>query len=170
MFTQDEIQTILISAILLILFITFIIIIKINKKISQIKDTSLMLLIKCDRIDHMLENIKCIDDDETEYNHKALEYIGKTVNSLSSSNEMVLRKLGDSPQRNGIYPRPQLANEITQTIKEQINIELAKSKKLKVPQSDYLRNITLNVSRTYPEVNLEYIANKTIAIIESMGR
>ena len=144
-----------------------------NKKINYIRDQVFMSMLKHERILKTIEDIKESEGNLESETINALEYIADTVESLSSSNETVLRKMASLHQQTqkpkGIYPRPQVASEITSTIKEQINIELVKSRRLKAPKADYLNNIILNVSKTYPEVSIEYITNKCIAMIESMG-
>lgn len=146
-----------------------------NKKINYLRDQVFMTMIKNNTI---LKTIKELKESSTELSDdtiNVLSYISDTVESLSSSNETVLRKLVSThtkqmqQHQEKIYPRPQVASEITATIKEQINIELVKSHKLKAPRADYLNNIILNVSKTYPEISIEYITSKCIAMIESMG-
>ena len=146
-----------------------------NKRINTIRDQLFMTLIKCDDIQKHIKYIMDTTEEKDETITDALSYIADTVESLSSSNETVLRKMYSLQQQqqsqhpDRMYPRPQLASEITQTIKEQIQMEMIKSRKLKAPRADYLHNIIENVSKTYPDVSLEYITNKCVAIIESMG-
>ena len=146
-----------------------------HKRINTIRDQLLMTLIKCDNIQKHIKDILDNSEEKDASIINALSYIANTVESLSSSNETVLRKMANlqqnvqNNQQKKVYPRPQLASEITQTIKEQITIELSNSKKLKAPSSNYLSKIVKNVSKTYPDVDIEYIASKTIAMVESMG-
>jgi uncharacterized protein YoxC len=146
-----------------------------NKKINYIRDQVFMSMLKHERILKTIEDIKESEGNLESETINALEYIADTVESLSSSNETVLRKMTSLQQKQAqqhpqkIYPRPQVASEITATIKEQIQMELIKSRKLKAPRADYLNNIIENVSKTYPDVAIDYIANKCVAIIESMG-
>ena len=152
--------------------ITMFVTISTHKKTKQMQDHLFMTLLKCEKILKTIEDVNTSDDKLASDTMNALEYIANTIESLSSSNETVLRKMAtlqQNQQHQKIYPRPQLANEITQTIKEQITIELSNSKKLKAPSSNYLSRIVQNVSKTYPEVDIEYIASKTIAYMESMG-
>ena len=147
-----------------------------NKKINYLRDQVFMSMLKHERILKTIEDIKESKGNLEPETINALEYIADTVESLSSSNETVLRKMTylhqqqqaqQHPQK--IYPRPQVASEITATIKEQIQMELIKSRKLKAPRADYLNHIIENVAKTYPDVAIDYIANKCVAIIESMG-
>jgi len=145
-----------------------------RKRINMVRDQIFMTLIKCDDIQKHIKYIMDTAEEKDETMMNALSYIADTVESLSSSNEMVLRKMQALQQQQAqhqqkIYPRPQVANEITATIKEQIQMELIKSRKLKAPRADYLNNIIENVAKTYPDVAIDYIANKCVAIIESMG-
>jgi hypothetical protein len=169
---ETQILLIVSSTMLFVSLISLFISIRNNKKINTIRDQLFMTLIKCENILKTVNVIDSTDDNLKEDTMNALSYIADTVESLSSSNEMVLRKIGSSNQYHPsgkIYPRPQIANEITATIKEQIGIELEKSRRLKAPRADYLHTIVENVSKTYPDISIDYIANKTIAIIESMN-
>ena len=143
-----------------------------RKRINTIRDHMFMTLLKYDDIQKKISYLYDSSDENIDTIMNGLSTIYDTVESLSSSNEMVLRKIGSSNQYHPsgkVYPRPQIANEITATIKEQIGIELEKSRRLKAPRADYLHTIIENVSKTYPDISIDYIANKTIAIIESMN-
>ena len=170
---ETQILLLISSIMLFISTISFFISIRNNKKINTIRDQLFMTLIKCENILKTVNVMDATDDNLKEDTMSALSYIADTVESLSSSNETVLRKMYSLQQQSQhpdrMYPRPQLASEITQTIKEQIQMEMIKSRKLKAPRADYLHNIIENVSKTYPDVSLEYITNKCVAIIESMG-
>ena len=168
---ETQILLLISSIMLFISMISFFISIRNNKKINTIRDQLFMTLIKCENILKTVNVMDATDDNLKEDTMNALSYIADTVESLSSSNETVLRKMYSLQQQQPTktYPRPQLASEITQTIKEQIQMEMIKSRKLKAPRADYLHNIIENVSKTYPDVSLDYITNKCIAIIESMG-
>ena len=143
-----------------------------RKRINTIRDHMFMTLLKYDDIQRKIKYIYDSSDENIDTIMDGLSTIYDTVESLSSSNETILRKITSPNQYNPsgkIYPRPQIANEITATIKEQIGIELEKSRQLKAPRADYLHTIVENVSKTYPDISIDYIANKTIAIIESMN-
>ena len=167
---ETQILLIVSSTMLFVSFISLFISIRNNKKINTIRDQLFMTLIKCENILKTVNVIDSTDDNLKEDTMNALSYIANTVESLSSSNETVLRKMYAMQQQpHRVYPRPQVANEITATIKEQIQMELIKSRKLKAPRADYLNHIIENVSKTYPDISIDYIANKCVAIIESMG-
>ena len=172
---ETQILLIVSSTMLFVSLISLFVSIKNSKKINTIRDQLFMTLIKCENILKTVNVIDSTDDNLKEDTMNALSYIADTVESLSSSNETVLRKMyalhqqQQQQQSKGVYPRPQTASEITATIKEQIQMELVKSRKLKAPRADYLRNIIENVSKTYPDISIDYIANKCVAIIESMG-
>lgn len=146
---------------------TIIMMLVFRKKVSKIEDYSMMTLIKCDKIIEGLQNSLDFDGETNDY----VKYLAQEVDSLSSSNEMILRNMqeGGGNHQKKVYPRPQLANEIAATIREQIGIELIKSKNLRAPSANYLHTIVKNVSNTYPGIDVDYIANKCIAIMESMG-
>ena len=173
---ETQILLIVSSTMLFVSLISLFISIRNNKKINTIRDQLFMTLIKCENILKTVNVIDSTDDNLKEDTMNALSYIADTVESLSSSNETVLRKMYEMQQQqqqhqqqHRVYPRPQVANEITATIKEQIQMELIKSRKLKAPRADYLNHIIENVSKTYPDISIDYIANKCVAIIESMG-
>jgi hypothetical protein len=172
---ETQILLIVCSISLFASLITMFVTISTHKKTKRIQDQVFMSLLKCERILKTVENVNESYDNLSSETMNALEYIANTIESLSSSNETVLRKMANlqqnaqNNQQKKVYPRPQLASEITQTIKEQITIELSNSKKLKAPSSNYLSKIVQNVSKTYPDVDIEYIASKTIAMVESMG-
>jgi hypothetical protein len=172
---ETQILLIVSSTMLVVSLISLFISIRNNKKINTIRDQLFMTLIKCENILKTVNVIDSTDDNLKEDTMNALSYIADTVESLSSSNETVLRKMYAMQQQQAqqqphrVYPRPQVASEITATIKEQIQMELIKSRKLKAPRADYLNHIIENVSKTYPDISIDYIANKCVAIIESMG-
>ena len=173
---ETQILLIVSSTMLFVSLISLFISIRNNKKINTIRDQLFMTLIKCENILKTVNVIDSTDDNLKEDTMNALSYIADTVESLSSSNETVLRKMyamqqqqQQQQQQHRVYPRPQVANEITATIKEQIQMELIKSRKLKAPRADYLNHIIENVSKTYPDISIDYIANKCVAIIESMS-
>ena len=144
------------SSIILLLYL--------KKKMNKLEDYLSMNLIKGDRI---------IENDEKTI--EALEYLLNEVDSLSSSNEMILSLLQPSQgqtrhNRHSIYPTPDLSRAIDQTIKDQITNEFTLSYKLKAPRSNYLQTIVTNVSRTYPQISIEYITKRTVAMVETSFR
>ena len=172
--TDTQILLIVLSSTTIALSI-FIIIFTIitNKRTSTMRDQIFMSLIKCEEILKTVRTMSESSDELSEDTYNALDYIANTVESLSSSNKMVLRKMielheNQIPEK--IYPRPQLAREIDQTIKDQIDNEFMLSNKLKTPPSNYINLITTNVLKTYPNVDVEYITKRCISIIESIGK
>ena len=133
-----------------------------KKKIGRIEDQLLMELIKSDRITKW-----------TEEANKALEYIVDEVDSLSSSNEMILETIYEErenrqqrPRLHRQFPTPDLARAIDQTIKDQISNEMALSYKLKAPPGNYVHTIVRTVAETYPQINIEYLSKRCISMIE----
>lgn len=155
-------------SVVLFLLTSLIFIIKIYKASDKTQDAAFMLLVKYERMESLLNDMKESSTSIPVELCDAIDYIADTVESLSSSNKKVLQNFG-KPLPGKIYPQPQLAHAITDTIREQISIELAKSKKLRIPKADYLSKVARNVCRTYPEIDINYIANKCIAVFESMG-
>jgi hypothetical protein len=142
-----------------------------NKKLNRLDDYMVMSLTKYDRLSNFIDESEHKKSEHQLQVDECMNFIADTVDSLSSSNEMILRNIQGNRQSHGrkIYPRPQLANEIAATIREQIGTELIKSKNLRAPSSNYLHTIIENVSRTYPDIDIDYIANKCIAMLETMG-
>lgn len=101
-----------------------------------------------------------------------IELIHDNVQTLATNLQIHINKEREKANRK-IFPRPELAKQITATIREQFGIFLILSKNLKAPSNDYLENITHNVLSTYPEIEPEYIINKCIAItqqeLDSLG-
>lgn len=64
------------------------------------------------------------------------------------------------------YPKPDEAKLITETIKEQIAIELVLRSEQKAPSGGALTTITENTMKTYPDVDPEYITYKCIAVVQ----
>ena len=98
-----------------------------------------------------------------------IQKLSAQVNSLSSSNELVIKEL-HTQRKQKIYPRPDLVDQITKTIEDQIAIEMMLSVDLMAPRAGYLERITDHVVQTYPEVDVEYIASKVTAILHTYNK
>ena len=66
-------------------------------------------------------------------------------------------------------PKPDLAQIIEATIKEQILIEANLSKNSRIPNGDLVYRIIQNVEKTYPDVDKEYLSKKTLVKIEEFN-
>lgn len=106
-----------------------------------------------------------LKQDETDKNIKML---AEKVDHLSSSTTAFMTIMKQK-ERQTHMPLPDEVKNITATIEDQISIELLKSLDLNAPSNEYVVRITDNVSRTYPNIDLEYIANKVIAVIQAFN-
>ena len=91
------------------------------------------------------------------------------VSSLSSSNAHILEELMRKRNQK-IYPRPALAKEIEETIREQIAIETMLSTDQRIPSAELIHHIGERVGMTYPEIEEDYISRKTVAIINAYNK
>lgn len=96
-----------------------------------------------------------------------LKEIQENIESLSTSIELMNSRSAKNANAS-ILPDPKLAEMITSTIKEQLTIEFTLSKNMTLANRESVTRITQNVSRTYPQVDKEYIVKKCLAVIESV--
>lgn len=69
-----------------------------------------------------------------------------------------------------IHPTPELVGQITKTIQDLLSIEVILSEDLRISKKESVQLIVENVIKTYPNVDVEYLTKKAIAIIESYTR
>ena len=67
-------------------------------------------------------------------------------------------------------PTPDIEEQITKTIKDQIATEVALAADLRSPYKDSLRDIILRTVETYPTISIEYIARKVISMVEMYSK
>ena len=67
-------------------------------------------------------------------------------------------------------PTPDIEEQITKTIKDQIATEVALAADLRSPYKDSLRDIILRTVETYPTISVEYIARKVISMVEMYSK
>lgn len=67
-------------------------------------------------------------------------------------------------------PTPDIEEQITKTIKDQIATEVALAADLRAPYKDALRDIILRTVETYPTISIEYIARKVISMVEMYSK
>ena len=67
-------------------------------------------------------------------------------------------------------PTPDIEEQITKTIKDQIATEVALAADLRAPYKDALRDIILRTVETYPTISVEYIARKVISMVEMYSK
>lgn len=91
--------------------------------------------------------------------------VQQNIKSLTSSIGHVIKE-NQTIRGEKVYPSPQLAELIQATIKEQITIEMLLSNKMRIANKDSVGKIIENVSKTYPNVDVEYLTKKCLAMIE----
>ena len=149
-----------ISIVLIIgLSITTIVLVRLVKKLSdRVNDTN--------RIGYFnwkeCSQLKQTTNDIIDLN----EQIITTVKTIADDLEVKIKQENEEKQKK-IYPTPELSKMITETIQEQIEMEIVLSRNLTAPSNEYITNITYNVMQTYPQVHPDYIHKKCLAIIES---
>jgi hypothetical protein len=148
---MNHTQTILIliaSAIIFLLLILYIIIKfkKLNISIEQLK-YSIFVLRK----------------DNEKYSNLTLEMF----DLLQTSVHTTLDRLEEKKNKH-IYPTPELSEQITKTISEQIEIQVILNNKTRVPSSKLITEVVNVVRQTYPNIKEDYIINKTITMIETL--
>lgn len=95
-----------------------------------------------------------------------------TYTHISSLTKNVASYLNQEQERREsafIMPKPDLATTIDQTIKEQIITEATLAKNMRIPAGDLLDRIILNVEKTYPNVDKEYLSKKVLVRVEEFN-
>ena len=116
----------------------------------------------CDR------SIKRSFDSQTEIT-EIINELSEQVNSLSSSNKLVVKELLDKKQEK-YWPTPDVVDQIRKSIEDLISIEMMLSSELSAPKAGYLYRITERVTKIYPNIDPEYICNKCTAIVNAFNR
>lgn len=148
---MNHTQTILIliaSAIIFLLLILYIII-----KFKKLKTS----------IEQLKYSIFVLRKDNEKYSNLTLEMF----DLLQTSVHTTLDTLEEKKNRR-IYPTPELSEQITKTISEQIEIQVILNNKTRVPSSKLITEVVNVVRQTYPNIKEDYIINKTITMIESL--
>lgn len=162
---QINSQTILSIAVLLVGVISFIFSLKIYFKIKRMID---FLKMSTFHTNKMVDSISNIENQSEDINHNfrtTYSHISKLSDNVSSylNKEQVRR------ESEFIMPKPDLAAVIDQTIKEQIIIEATLSKNMRIPSGDLLDKIIVNVKKTYPNVDEEYLSKKVLVRVEEFN-
>lgn len=110
------------------------------------------------------------DYDEVKYEiaqiHDELEGIETNTHDLVS---YLVEKRQEEMTKPKVYPRPDLSRQITETIREQIQMKFALSHEMSAPKKDLLlADLTRIVAATYPEVDPEVITYRCIAVVEEV--
>lgn len=148
---MNHTQTILIliaSAIIFLLLILYIII-----KFKKLKTS----------IEQLKYSIFVLRKDNEKYSNLTLEMF----DLLQTSVHTTLNTLEENKNKQ-IYPTPELSEQITKTISEQIEIQVILNNKTRVPSSKLITEVVNVVRQTYPNIKEDYIINKTITMIETL--
>lgn len=148
---MNHTQTILIliaSAIIFLLLILYIII-----KFKKLKTS----------IDQLKYSIFVLRKDNEKYSNLTLEMFDLLQTSVHTTLDTLEEK-----KNKRIYPTPELSEQITKTISEQIEIQVILNNKTRVPSSKLITEVVNVVRQTYPNIKEDYIINKTITMIETL--
>lgn len=145
---------------ILLLSITFLIVIPMKKRMIELSNIMYHIIHKSDEI---IDNSYKLRDVYVNMSSSVKELSTNTTRALSD-----LKKQSSDGQK--VYPWPQLAEMIKQTIDEQIAIEKALSSDMRVPNPNSTKYIIDNTKRTYPHVDEEYIAKLALAMLEANNK
>lgn len=148
---MNHTQTILIliaSAIIFLLLILYIII-----KFKKLKTS----------IEQLKYSIFVLRKDNEKYSNLTLEMFDLLQTSVHTTLDTLEEK-----KHKRIYPTPELSEQITKTISEQIEIQVILNNKTRVPSSKLITEVVNVVRQTYPNIKEDYIINKTIMMIETL--
>ena len=127
----------------------------------------LFIIIKFKKLKTSIEQLKysifVLRKDNEKYSNLTLEMF----DLLQTSVHTTLDTLEEKKNRR-IYPTPELSEQITKTISEQIEIQVILNNKTRVPSSKLITEVVNVVRQTYPNIKEDYIINKTITMIETL--
>lgn len=96
----------------------------------------------------------------------SLQTTNEAITSLSTS--VVSLASGYQKQLDmKIYPKPELVEQITQTVTDLLTIEVGLSKNMRISRKESVQLIVQNTMKTYPDVDPEYITKKALSMIEA---
>ena len=158
----NEITAIIIIAILCVFLLfaatAFIILMKRMSGIKrQLDDTNRLLYFSMQNAQlARSQTSTCVDE---------ITQINESVHALSSGLQIKLQREAEAARRKR-FPKPDEANQITATIKEQMAIQLVLRTDQKAPIGGALTVITDHTRRTYPDISDDYIIEKCIAVVQ----
>ena len=127
----------------------------------------LFIIIKFKKLKTSIEQLKysifVLRKDNEKYSNLTLEMF----DLLQTSVHTTLDTLEENKNKQ-IYPTPELSEQITKTISEQIEIQVILNNKTRVPSSKLITEVVNIVRQTYPNIKEDYIINKTITMIETL--
>ena len=143
---------ILISLLAIQLIATIIILIIVDAKFKSMQSEMTVLInITYD----LLKETRDIDFD--------FEQLNNIMNQLTAG-------LSTKEEPTKTLPTPDIEEQITKTIKDQIATEVALAADLRAPYKDALRDIILRTVETYPTISIDYIARKVISMVEMYSK
>jgi hypothetical protein len=149
---MNFITIILISLSVIQLIATIIILIIVDAKFKSMQSEMTVLInITYD----LLKETRDIDYD--------FEQMNNIMNQLTAG-------LSTKEEQAKTLPTPDIEEQITKTIKDQIATEVALAADLRAPYKDALRDIILRTVETYPTISVEYIARKVISMVEMYSK
>lgn len=114
-------------------------------------------------IDQLKYSIFVLRKDNEKYSNLTLEMFDLLQTSVHTALDTLEEK-----KNKQIYPTPELSEQITKTISEQIEIQVILNNKTRVPSSKLITEVVNVVRQTYPNIKEDYIINKTITMIETL--
>lgn len=160
MFNLPEGLIILTLIINIVLMITFLSILVVNRSlIKKLEEQSNMIF-------YIIKKIRSIDNSLFEESQTISE-INENMYLLSNNVDSYILS-ENKKSKTKVFPTPDVAKMITETIHEQISTELTMLQDVRIVSRDVVNRIILNVTRTYPQIDPEYISRKCLAIIKSL--
>lgn len=127
----------------------------------------LFIIIKFKKLKTSIEQLKysifVLGKDNEKYSNLTLEMFDLLQTSVHTTLDTLEEK-----KNKQIYPTPELSEQITKTISEQIEIQIILNNKTRVPSSKLITEVVNVVRQTYPNIKEDYIINKTITMIETL--
>ena len=127
----------------------------------------LFIIIKFKKLKTSIEQLKysifVLRKDNEKYSNLTLEMFDLLQTSVHTTLDTLEEK-----KNKRIYPTPELSEQITKTISEQIEIQVILNNKTRVPSSKLITEVVNVVRQTYPNIKEDYIINKTIMMIETL--
>lgn len=115
------------------------------------------------KIDHLNYSIHMLKEESNENSLDITEGVETLQTSVTKALDYVMKTANEE-----IYPMPQVANMISETIAEQIHLHTVMNQNRNIiPKQDF-EKIVIAVCKTYPNVSKEYIAMKSMAMVESL--
>lgn len=151
------------SCIFLIVFI------KMKKRMEELSRMMFTIIKKDDKYDNSHDSIK-----------RALSIINNNIGSLSSSTDQMIKDLGNLSKSTNdalhqlsyasnkeVFPTPNVAKMMRETILDSIRIEMLLSNGMKIPNKQSTDHIIDVAIQTYPHIDKEYTIKMCLAMIQN---